>query len=68
MFLFSLCGGVCVCVKSNDTSKIRGGDDANRRDEIFLTQTGKNKNVFNNTPTITFFNRFDKLKYLIPIN
>ena len=28
-------------VNFNDTSKIRDGDDANRRDKIFQTQTGK---------------------------
>ena len=28
-------------VNSNDTSKIRYGDDANRRDKIFQTKTGK---------------------------
>ena len=28
-------------VNSNDTSKIRHGDDANRRDKIFQTKTGK---------------------------
>ena len=28
-------------VNSNDTSKIRHGDDANRRDKIFQTKSGK---------------------------
>ena len=52
-------------VNYNDTSKIRDGDDANRRDKIFQTQTGKK---WFSMPTITFLNRFDKLKYLIRIN
>ena len=53
-------------VNSNDTSKIRDGDDANCRDKIFQTKTGKQKCF--NMLSITFFNRFNKLKYLIPIN
>ena len=52
-------------VNSNDTSKIHDGDDSNRQDKRFETQTGKK--CFN-TLTITCFNRFNKLKYLIPIN
>ena len=38
-------------VNSNDTSKIRHGDDANRRDKIFQTKSGKK--CFN-TLSITF--------------
>ena len=40
-------------VNSNDTSKIRGGDDVNHRDKIFQTKTGKK--CFN-TLTITLIN------------
>ena len=42
---------ILLFVNSNVTSKIRDGDDANRRDKIFQTQVGKK--CFN-TLTITF--------------
>ena len=37
----AICVDTPFFVNSNDTSKIRDGDDANRRDKIFQTKTGK---------------------------
>ena len=51
-------------VNSNDTSKIRDEDDADRRDKIFQTKLAK---MFYHAHNY-FFNRFHELKYLIPIN
>ena len=48
-------------VNFNDTSKIRDGDDTNRQDKIFQTQTGKK--MFQGTHNY-IFNRFNKLNYL----
>ena len=64
LFLFLFCFVLfCLFVffffsNSNDTSEIRDGDDANRWDKIFQTQTGKKKIVLN--VHNYFLNRFDK--------